>query len=152
MNATKVAYNKTDKNKIMKRGITMNKMELATALGEAIKNDEILLAYDKAKAEYEANADIQEKLRVYNAQRAALTEEFNKEIEEQNSDTIKALKETMDKLGKEITAYPEYRNFEAAQKKVTGLMNAINAEITRAAFGIEPSSCTHDCSTCSGCH
>ncbi|MDY3845501.1 MAG: YlbF family regulator [Eubacteriales bacterium] len=130
----------------------MNTMELATALGEAIKNDEVLLSYDKAKAEYEANAEVQEKLRIYNAQRAALTEEFNKEIEEQNADTIKALKETMDKLGAEIVAYPEYKNFEAAQKRVTTFMNEINAEITRVAFGVEPSSCTHDCSTCSGCH
>ncbi len=130
----------------------MNTMELATALGEAIKNDEVLLSYDKAKAEYEANAEVQEKLRIYNAQRAALTEEFNKEIEEQDADTIKALKETMDKLGAEIVAYPEYKNFEAAQKRVTTFMNEINAEITRVAFGVEPGSCTHDCSTCSGCH
>ena len=131
--------------------MNMNTLELAKSLGEAIKNDEILLNYDAAKETYEKNSELQEKLRVYNTQRAVLSEDFNKDIDTQNAETISKIKETMDSLGKEIVGYPEYKAFADAQKKVTDFMNTINRTITQYAFGIDPGSCTHDCSTCSGC-
>ena len=130
----------------------MKAIEIAKQLGEAIKNDEVLLAYDKAKADYESNKELQDKLASYNAQRAALAEEFNKEIEEQSSEVIGKIKENMDALGKEIVEHSEYKAFADAQRAVNDFMAEINQEIARHAFGIEPQNCTHDCSTCSGCH
>ncbi len=135
-----------------KEDIKMKAIELAKELGEAIKNDEVLLSYDKAKADYESNRELQDKLAMYNAQRAALAEEFSKEIEEQSSELIQKIKQTMDTIGAEIVAHEEYKAFAAAQKAVNDFMTEINQEISRHAFGIEPSNCTHDCSTCSGCH
>lgn len=135
-----------------KRRETMTATELAKELGLAIKNDEVLLNYDKAKAAYESNDALQEKIRVYNAQRAALTEEFDKDIDKQDKTVIESIKKSMDDLGRDITAYEEYTAFAAAQKAVNDFMTLINQTITYHAFGIEPSSCTHDCSTCSGCH
>ncbi len=126
----------------------MEILEIAKQLGEAIKIDERLLAYDKAKADYEANSELQEKLIRYNVQRTALAEEFNRDPEEQNRDVIEQLKAAMDEIGKEIVAHDEYKAFAAAQKAVTDLMDSINAEISKYAFGVK-SECTHDCSTCS---
>ena len=57
----------------------MNVMELAKALGEGIKNDEVLLAYDAAKAAFDADEALSAQMTEYNTHRACLTEEFNKD-------------------------------------------------------------------------
>ena len=44
------------------------------------------------------------------------------------------------------------RELLEAQEAVNELMNAVNNTITFAITGEMPSNCTHDCSTCGGCH
>lgn len=130
----------------------MNVMELAKALGEGIKNDPILLAYDEAKAAFEADTALAAKMAEYNADRTCLTEEFNKDLDEQDKDVIEALKGKMNDLYQEIAANENYARFAEAQNAVNDLMKKINEEITFYAFGVRPDNCTHDCSTCGGCH
>ena len=69
-----------------------------------------------------------------------------------DKDVIESLKAKMDTLAAAINQNEHYSNFAAAQQAVNDLMKQINAEITFYAFGVRPSSCTHDCSSCSGCH
>jgi len=130
----------------------MSVLELAKALGEGIKNDPVLLAYDAAKAAFEADAELAAMMTEYNALRTALTEEFNKDLEMQEKDVIEKLRARMDELAAVINKNENYTGFAAAQKAVNDLMQRINEEITYYAFGVRPSSCTHDCSTCGGCH
>ena len=130
----------------------MSVLELAKALGEGIKNDPVLLAYDAAKAAFEADAELTAMMTEYNALRTALTEEFNKDLEMQEKDVIEKLRARMDELAAVINKNENYTGFAAAQKAVNDLMQRINEEITYYAFGVRPSSCTHDCSTCKGCH
>lgn len=130
----------------------MNVMELAKALGEGIKNDEVLLAYDAAKAAFDADEALSAQMTEYNTHRACLTEEFNKDAAMQDKDVIESLKAKMDTLAATINQNEHYSNFAAAQQAVNDLMKQINAEITFYAFGVRPPSCTHDCSSCGGCH
>lgn len=130
-----------------------NTMECAKILGEAIKNDPVLLAYDAAKAAFDADAELSAQMSEYNVHRTCLTEEFNKDLEMQDREVIDSLRASMDTLAASINKNENYTRFAAAQKAVNDLMQRINAEITYRAFGVEPKSeCTHDCSTCGGCH
>lgn len=128
-------------------------MELARALGEGIKNHKTLLAYDEAKAAFEADEALTAQMAEYNADRACLANEFNKDLAMQEKDVIEALKAKMDELASKINKNENYLRFAAAQKAVSELMKHINEQITYYAFGVLPESeCTHDCSTCGGCH
>lgn len=131
----------------------MTVIELAKALGEGIKNDAVLLAYDEAKAAFEADADLTAKMNEYNADRTCLSEEFNKDLAMQDKEVIESLKAKMDELARTINGNENYTRFAAAQQAVNDLMKQINETISFYAFGVQPSSgCTHDCSTCGGCH
>lgn len=131
----------------------MTVIELAKALGEGIKKDAVLLAYDEAKAAFEADEELTAKMNEYNADRTCLSEEFNKDLAMQDKEVIESLKAKMDELARAINGSEVYTRFAAAQQAVNDLMKQINETISFYAFGVQPSSgCTHDCSTCGGCH
>lgn len=131
----------------------MTVIELAKALGEGIKNDTALLAYDEAKAAFEADVELNAQMSEYTADRTCLSEEFNKDLAMQDKDVIESLKAKMDELARSINGNENYARFAAAQQAVNDLMKRVNETISFYAFGVQPSSgCTHDCSTCGGCH
>ncbi len=129
----------------------MSVMEKAKELAEAIKADEIMQEYNAARAAYEGSVELQTKMTEYNAQRSIMGQEFSRDVEAQSPELLRMVRERMDVLAREIAALEEYKNFSAAQLRVTDMMNKVNGEIQRIVFGIEPSmdeNCTHDCSTC----
>ena len=130
----------------------MDVMELAKALGEGIKTHPTLLEYDAAKAAFDADTALSAQMAEYNADRTCLAEEFNKDLAMQDKTVIENLKAKLDELAKEINQNENYTRFAKAQGEVNALMQSINEEITFYAFGVRPSHCTHDCSSCSGCH
>ena len=127
-------------------------MELAKDLGEGIRKDPVLLAYDEAKAAFDADTELSAQMTEYNAQRTCLTEEFNKDLDEQYKAVIEQLRGRMDALAAEINRNGNYTRYASAQKAVSELMQRINEEITYHAFGVRPQHCNHDCAGCSGCH
>ncbi len=128
----------------------MSVIEKAKELAEAIKSDEIMKEYNAARTAYEESTALQTKMTEYNAQRSIMRQQFSREVEDQSPELLRMVKERMDTLAREIAEMDEYKNFSAAQLRVTDLMNKVNAEIQRIVFGVEPSpaDCTHDCSTC----
>ena len=58
----------------------------------------------------------------------------------------------MTELGEQIMKNENYTSFVEAQKAMNALMTLVNNEIKFAITGERPSECTHDCSTCGGCH
>ncbi len=131
----------------------MSVLELAKALGEGIRDDQVLKEYDAAKAAFEEDTVLSGQMAEYNAHRTCLAEEFNREPEQQDKTVIEQLKAKLDELGGLIHQNEHYARFAAAQEAVQALMKQINEEITFYAFGVRPSSeCTHDCATCGGCH
>ena len=65
---------------------------------------------------------------------------------------IDIIQKRIDELYKQITSDPVFVKLNEAQAEVNELMNAVNATITANITGETPSSCTHNCSTCGGCH
>ena len=126
-------------------------IELAHKLGETIAESDEIRALAKAKAAYEADSDLQAKLNEYEAERRVLADEFSK-AEEAGGQTVSALRARLEELGAVILANPHYTDFSTAQKALNDLMAEVNAEIKFCLTGERPSACTHDCSTCGGCH
>ena len=97
-------------------------IELAHLLGlEIAKSDEIK-NLEAAKAEFQSDAELQNKMSEYEAERLLLGQEFAKDPT------------------------------EADQRAMNALMADVNDEIKYCITGERPSECTHDCSTCKGCH
>lgn len=128
----------------------MGIFELATMLGKALKEDERLQKLEAAKKAYEECGELQKKLVEYEVQQKALQQEITKP--EKDTLFIDVIQKRIDTLYREIMEDATFQALNEAQAEVNELMNAVNSTITFQITGEEPSSCTHNCSTCSGCH
>ena len=126
-------------------------IELAHALGEEIAKSDEIKNLNAAKDVFDANEELQSKMREYEAERLLLGQEFAKENGEADEKAMANLKARIEELTKEISSNPIYIAFAAAQKAMNDLMASVNAEIKFCITGERPQECTHDCSTCSGC-
>ncbi len=126
-------------------------IEIAHALGEEIAKSDEIRALELAKGVFEADEELQAKMREYETHRFLLGQEFAKGAENTDENTISTLKGKIDELAKEIGANTKYIAFSHAQNALNELMASVNAEIKFCITGERPSDCTHDCSTCSGC-
>ena len=125
-------------------------IELAHMLGLEIAKSEEMKNLETAKDAFEANAEIQNKMSEYETDRVLLTQEYSKE--EADEKLIADLHARIDELANNITTNELYIKFTKAQAEVSALMNEVNEEIKFCITGERPSECTHDCSTCKGCH
>ena len=124
--------------------------ELAAELGAKLREDDRLKKLEEAKNEYTLDTELQKKLLEYEVQQKALQGEITKP--ERDTVFIDIIQNRIDQLYKEITEAPAFIKLNEIQAEVNELMNAVNATITANITGETPSSCTHNCSTCSGCH
>ena len=124
--------------------------ELAAELGKTLKEDARIIALDKAREAFEADADVATLMTEYEVQQNAIHEEAMKE--ERSEDVLNAIQDRIEEIYNKITESESYKALEAAQNEVNALMEAVNNTITFNITGEEPSACTHDCSTCGGCH
>ena len=127
-------------------------IELAHALGEEIAKSDEIKNLEAAKAEFQTDAALQAKMSEYETERILLGQEFAKSTDEADEKAIADLRARLEELTKIITANPKYIAFTAAQNNVNKLMADVNAEIKFCITGERPVECTHDCSTCLGCH
>ena len=128
----------------------MTIFELASELGKALKQDEKLVRLAEAKKKYEEDFDLQKLLVEYEVQQKALQQEITKP--ERDTIFIDVIQKRIDTLYAQIMADATFQALNEAQAEVNELMNAVNSTITYQITGEQPSSCTHNCSTCSGCH
>ena len=123
---------------------------LAAQLGQELKKDERLVRMAKAKEAYETDGELRTLMREYQVQQIALEKTAGqKDVEAR---FLEMIQDRINQLYDQIVAHPVYVELEAAQEEVNALMNAVNNTITFEIMGEMPSSCTHDCSTCGGCH
>ena len=127
-------------------------IELAHMLGEEIAKSAEISALEIAKEKFQADANLQEKMSRYETDRKLLGAEFSKNTDEIDQGVIDSLKADIESLTAEISASENYIAFAEAQKAMNSLMAEVNAEIKFCITGERPAECTHDCSTCSGCH
>lgn len=127
-------------------------IELAHALGEEIAKSDEIKNLEAAKEVFQSDAELQDKMNEYEADRMLLGQEFAKDTSEADEKAIADLRARIEELTKEISANPKYIAFSQAQQAMNALMAEVNAEIKFCITGERPEKCTHDCSSCSGCH
>ena len=125
-------------------------IELAHMLGLEIAASSEMKKLAEAKDAFESSADLQNKMSEYETDRVLLTQEYSKDTADEK--LIADLHARIDELAAEITSDSLYVAFTQAQAEVNALMNEVNEEIKFCITGERPSDCTHDCSTCKGCH
>ena len=126
-------------------------IEIAHMLGMEIAASDEIKNLESAKAKFEADAELQAKMSEYEAERRLLGQEFSKEPSEADEKAIADLRARIEELTAEISVNPIYSAFAEAQQAMNKLMADVNAEIKFCITG-ERDDCTHDCSTCKGCH
>ena len=117
-----------------------------------LKTVEEIKNLNRTKDVFDSDEALQNKMREYEAERLLLGQEYAKETGEADEKAIANLKARIEELTAEISTAPAYIEFATAQKAMNDLMAEVNAEIKFCITGERPSTCTHDCSTCSGCH
>ena len=127
-------------------------IELAHALGEEIAKSDEIKNLEAAKGEFQMDAELQNKMSEYETERMLLGQEFAKDPAEADQRAIADLRARIEQLSAEIGSHPKYIKFAEAQRAMNALMDDVNAEIKYCITGERPAECTHDCSTCKGCH
>ena len=127
-------------------------IELANALGREIAKSDEIANLEAAKAEFQSDSELQNKMSEYEAERMLLGQEFAKNPDEADQRAIADLRARIEALSSEIGSHPKYIKFAEAQRAMNALMAEVNEEIKYCITGERPSDCTHDCSTCKGCH
>ena len=94
----------------------MKIIELAHALGEEIAASAEIEKLNSAKAAFDDDAALQEKMQEYNAQRALLGGEFSKDPDKQDQVALADIKARMDELSSEIAGNERYIAFLNAKK------------------------------------
>ncbi len=125
--------------------------ELAKQLGTALKEDDRMVRFENAKKAYDADPDLKAYLTEYEVQQKAMQSEMAKP--EQDTHLLAMIRERIDVLYKLVNSNPAFAELNKTQQEVNELMNRVNQTIMSEITGEEPTlSCTHDCSTCGGCH
>ena len=127
-------------------------IELAHLLGEEIAKSDEIKNIEAAKEEFQSDAELQNKMSEYETERMLLGQEFAKDPSEADQRAIADLRARIEQLSSEIGSHPKYIKFAEAQRLMNSLMSDVNNEIKYCITGERPSDCTHDCSTCKGCH
>ena len=120
----------------------------AMELGKLIKEDERIKALEEAKKAYDEDEIIGKLTVEYEIQQRALANAYG-EIERDQS-VIDAINGRINDIYEKVITTDAYKAYEAAQNRVNELMQQVNATIQYEVSGETP--CTHDCSTCGGCH
>lgn len=128
----------------------MEIFELAAELGRTLKKDKRLIALEEARRAYENDERVGKLMMEYEVQQKAIQNEAMKD--EREEVLIRMIQDRIDALYQQITETEVYRALEKAQEDVNELMNMVNTTITFHITGEEAAGCTHNCSTCGGCH
>ena len=126
-------------------------IELAHQLGMEIAGSDEIKALNVTKNAFDSDAALQALMSEYEADRVLLGQEFSKDNAEIDEKAIADLRARIEELTREVSQNPIYIAFAEAQQNMNKLMADVNAEIKFCITG-ERDNCTHDCSTCSGCH
>ena len=126
----------------------MTIFELASELGKAISQDERMIRMENAKKAYDESEKISRLMMEYGIQQQALT--TMGDSAEIDTDALTRIQDRIDEIYAEITTDPIFRELDEAQAIVNELMQSVNNTIMYNATGQTP--CSHDCSSCSGCH
>ena len=125
----------------------MTIFEKTRELGEMIQNSEELKKAKAAEAAQAADEDAQTLMREFNLNRMNLARDMqNGKISRE--DAVKQNNEAFDKMCEKNESI---RNYVEAKKEFDEVINQVNQILNYYLTGQDPN-CTHNCSTCGGCH
>lgn len=131
-----------------KDGKKMNEIaDKARELGEMIQSSEEMKKVKNLEILQENDDNAQEILREFNLQRMNLARDMQSG-KISREDAVKKNNEAFDAM---IAKSETIKNYIEAKKEFDALVNQINQILNFYITGQDPN-CTHDCSTCSGCH
>ena len=122
--------------------------ETVTKLADLIKSDPRYGAVMEAQKAYTEDAQISRLLTEYNVQQAALAEASKGE---QDVQLVESIRRRLEELYHQVVENPVYLAYKEASDAYNAFYQSVSQELELALNGRQ-SGCTHDCSTCSGCH
>lgn len=122
---------------------------LLNNLGEALKNDPVVVEYQAARAAYMADTEMTGAVSEYNVQRMLLEEQATKE--EQDETLIKSMETRVNELYEKIMASESMKALAAAENNLNMLLNEVNQKLMSFIMPATES-CGGDCGHCHGCH
>ncbi len=143
----------------------MEIMEIARMLGEKLAQSDEYKRFCETRDICKANPLLKAKLDEFKVQKNVYEIENGKEDLDEN--LLDAVNSRLEVLYKEITEHPEMKEYTQAEERLNLLMGAINMTITSYITPENLTSgssddydcddegsegCTHNCSTCKGCH
>ena len=125
----------------------MTVIDKTRELGELIQQSAEMERVKKAEIAQEADENAKELLKEFNMQRMNLARDMQSR-KLSREDAIEKNNKAFDELLEKSDVIKEYID---AKKEFDGLVNQVNQILNFYITGQDPN-CTHDCSTCGGCH
>ena len=136
----------------------MDVIETARHLGVGIQKDERYQRYLSAKLKNDADEELQAAIGEFNIAKMAMDREIQKDGENRDEEKLKELNEQLRKAYGKVMRNQSMTEYNVAKTALDELVSAIETIISAAISGEDPltcdlhHSCTHDCSSCGGCH
>ena len=126
----------------------MEMKELAHELGKKIQESVEMQEMQAAEALQEQNAAAQEALKEFNLKRMNLARDLQEKKISQE-DAVKKNNEAFQQL---LAEHDCIRVFVEKKKAFDTMVGEVNGILNYYITGQEPGGCTHNCSSCGGCH
>ena len=125
-------------------------IEKAKELGALLQSSEQVQKYNAAKVAYEQDDEAQKLIKEFNLHR--MTMMTLSSGEDADEARIAEVEERIKAVYGKIMECESMKTMQEAGKAVEEMMGQVNGVLSFYITGEEPQSCTHDCSTCGGCH
>ncbi len=127
----------------------MEILDMARALGEAIKADERMARFQQAKNAYDADEKLVNAVKEYNVQKMALGEHLKNENRDEA--VTDAIQRRIEEIYNQIVSSPVMAQYSECEKELNDFINLVNMTISCAITG-EDIGCTEEkCKTCGKC-
>ena len=124
--------------------MTTEMTEKIHELGEMIKADPSFAKMNGALDAYERDEELMSLINRYNDEQDKIVAVASDKDARDKSAAL------IDELYSKIVSHPVYLEYVEAKREFDELLSRVWAELQFAITGQNP--CTHDCSTCGGCH
>ena len=129
---------------------------LARQLGHAIQQEDFYKNLHAAKDAADTDETLQNLIGEFNLKRLNINNEASKQ--DRNDEVLRQLNAEMRALYSDIMSNPQMAAYNNAKQDFDHALQRVLAIISQSAEGEDPDTtdyhedCTHDCSTCGGCH
>ncbi len=121
------------------------------AMKKALSESDELKAYNAAKEAYDKDEELAKLINEYNVQATLLETEGQKPEAERDTAVIESLSARLRELYDTISENKSLAMMREAESDLSAIVGEINRAV-QITIDPESANCTHDCSTCGGCH